>query len=30
MKDWVARNAARAATTEAPKAASKTKRGKGK
>ena len=30
MKDWVARNAARAATTEAPKAAGKTKRGKGK
>ncbi|UOV10058.1 class III poly(R)-hydroxyalkanoic acid synthase subunit PhaE [Pseudoxanthomonas sp. F37] len=30
MKDWVARNAARAATAQAPKAASKTKRGKGK
>jgi len=30
MKDWVARNAARAAATEAPKAAGKTKRGKGK
>ena len=30
MKDWVARNAARAATTEAPKAARKTKRSKGK
>ncbi|SDQ84539.1 poly(R)-hydroxyalkanoic acid synthase, class III, PhaE subunit [Pseudoxanthomonas sp. CF385] len=30
MKDWVARNATRAATTEAPKAARKTKRGKGK
>lgn len=30
MKDWVARNAARAATAEAPKAARKTKRGKGK
>lgn len=30
MKDWVARNAARAATAQAPKAARKTKRGKGK
>jgi len=30
MKDWVARNATRAATTEAPKAAKKTKRGKAK
>ena len=30
MKDWVARNATRAATTESPKAAKKAKRGKGK
>ena len=30
MKDWVARNAARAATAEPPKAAKKAKRGKGK
>ncbi|KRA42447.1 class III poly(R)-hydroxyalkanoic acid synthase subunit PhaE [Pseudoxanthomonas sp. Root630] len=30
MKDWVARNATRAATAEAPKAVKKAKRGKGK
>ena len=30
MKDWVARNATRAAGVEAPKAGKKAKRGKGK